>query len=305
MGAGPGCSGGGEKSDADRDTTTRDSAICGGTGVPGSRAFYPTSPGLPPRERGLMPLPVHSTALDRIRIVLVETSHPGNVGAAARAMKVMGLSRLVLVAPRYADVATRPDAIAFASGAVDLLEHASVHTTLDDALAGCTHAIAMSAREREYAPPLSTLREAADEASTRVSGSNGDVAFVFGSERYGLSNDDVLRCQARCRVETSAEYASLNLAQAVQLVAYECRQASKTAPGEAVDEPLAATHEEREALIDHLERGLLAIGYLDPANPKKLMPRLRRLFARARLERDEVQWLRGIAKAMLRTKDER
>lgn len=243
-----------------------------------------------------------SGRLDRIRIVLVETSHPGNVGAAARAMKVMGLSRLMLVAPRYADVLTQPDAIAFASGANDLLEHASIHATLDDALAGCTHAIAMSAREREYAPPLATLREAAAEASSRAG--HADVAFVFGSERYGLSNDDVLRCQARCRVETSAAYGSLNLAQAVQLVAYECRLAAQIIPTSISDEPLAATHEEREALIDHLEQGLLAIGYLDPANPKKLMPRLRRLFARARLERDEVQWLRGIAKAMLRPKDE-
>ena len=165
----------------------------------------------------------------------------------------------------------------------------------------------MSARDREYAPPLSTLREAAAEAAKRVQTTGvqttgGEVAFVFGSERYGLSNDDVLRCQGRCRIETSATYGSLNLAQAVQLVAYECRLAM-TLPSAMPDEPLAATHEEREALIDHLERGLLAIGYLDPANPKKLMPRVRRLFARVRLEHEEVQWLRGVAKAMLRTKD--
>ncbi len=300
VGAGPGYSDGGEKSEAGRDATVRAS---GGTAHSGSAAFYPTSFGLSSRECGLTP-PRESAALDRIRIVLVETSHPGNVGAAARAMKVMGLSRLELVTPRYADVTTQPDAIAFASGANDLLERSSVHATLDDALAGCTHAIAMSAREREYAPPLATLRDAATEASKRARNADGDVAFVFGSERYGLSNDDVLRCQARCRIETSAVYGSLNLAQAVQLVAYECRLAAQTTPAPLIDEPLAATHEEREALIDHLERGLLAIGYLDPANPKKLMPRLRRLFARARLERDEVQWLRGIAKAMLRTKDE-
>ncbi len=138
---------------------------------------------------------------------------------------------------------------------------------------------------------------------------------MFGSERYGLSNDDVLRCQACCRIATSDDYASLNLAQAVQLAAYECRRAAADGPashyppatrddraaatrGEAA---VLATHDEREALIEHFEQGLLAIGYLDPAAPKKLMPRLRRLFARAGLERDEVQWLRGIAKAMLRT----
>ena len=245
-----------------------------------------------------------SSSLARVRIVLVGTSHPGNVGATARAMKVMGLSRLTLVAPRHADVLTQPDAIALASGAADVLEEASTVTTLDEALAGCTHAIAMSARDREYAPPLATLREAAVEAS-RLVVDDADVAFVFGSERNGLSNDDVLRCQARCRIETSTEYGSLNLAQAVQLVAYECRLAVHAPPAGVVASPVVATHEEREALIDHLEAALVAIGYLDAANPKKLMPRLRRLFARARLEHEEVQWLRGIAKAMLRTKDVR
>ncbi len=252
--------------------------------------------------------PVAATAdlpLEAIRIVLVGTSHPGNVGATARAMKVMGLSRLTLVAPRYPDVLTQPDAIAFASGAVDVLEHATVHANLDAALADTVHAIAMSAREREYAPPLSTLRDAAADAMRIASAA--EVAFVFGSERYGLSNEDVLRCQARCRIATSDVYGSLNLAQAVQLVAYECRQSAlidRPALRDVETVPAAASHEEREALIDHLEQGLLAIGYLDPEAPKKLMPRLRRLFARARLEREEVQWLRGIAKAMLRKVEE-
>lgn len=257
------------------------------------------------------------STLARMHIVLVGTSHPGNVGATARAMKVMGLSRLALVAPRYADVLTRPDAVAFASGAIDLLEGATIHATLDDALAGSIHAIAMSARDREYAPPLAALRAAAIDAVHLVETSDAAVAFVFGSERYGLSNDDVLRCQARCRIETSAEYGSLNLAQAVQLAAYELRQAAlagqaamqtAVAPGSQQDRfpstPPLATHEQREALIAHLERGLLAIDYLDPGAPKKLMPRLRRLFARARLEHEEVQWLRGIAKAMLRSRRE-
>jgi tRNA/rRNA methyltransferase len=242
------------------------------------------------------------TALARIAIVLVSPSHPGNVGATARAMKVMGLSRLALVAPRYDDVLTQTDAIAFASGAVDVLASATTHETLDDALAGTTHAIAMSARDREFAPPLSSLRAASADVIRRIDDADVTAAFVFGSERYGLSNDDVLRCQARCRIETSDVYGSLNLAQAVQLVAYECRLAllADTLSDPTIDTPLA-THEEREALIDHLEQGLLAIGYLDPDAPKKLMPRLRRLFARAELEREEVQWLRGIAKAMLRT----
>ena len=239
-------------------------------------------------------------ALERIRIVLVSTSHPGNVGSTARAMKVMGLSRLALVAPRFPDVLAQPDAIAFASGAIDVLEHATIHATLADALAGTTHAVAMSARDREYAPPTTPLRAAALDAVRMLDRPETSVAFVFGSERYGLSNDDVLCCQAGCRVETSDDYASLNLAQAVQLVAYECRQAVLVGRVTPSNEPVAASHEEREALIDHFEQGLLAIGYLDPDAPKKLMPRLRRLFARARLEHEEVQWLRGIAKAMLR-----
>ena len=259
---------------------------------------------------------INDRTLDRIVVVLVEPSHPGNVGAAARAIKVMGLSRLAIVAPRYADVLARDDAIAFASGALDVLERATSHATLSDALADCGHAIALSAREREFAPPATTLGDAAIAAVGLVRRQSLDVAFVFGSERYGLSNDDVLHCQARCRIETAADYGSLNLAQAVQLVAYECRlAASRVAAGPVAVEAAAqadrdgtgergaplASHAEREALIEHLERGLLAIGYLDPAAPKKLMVRLRRLLSRARLEHEEVQWLRGIAKAMMRT----
>ena len=243
-------------------------------------------------------------SLARIRIVLVEPSHPGNIGATARAIKVMGLSRLALVAPRYAEALTHPDALALASGAVDVLERATVHASLAEALADTTHAIAMSAREREFSPPLFSLRDAAADAIALTSRAPADVvAFVFGSERYGLSNDDVLRCQARCRIEASDAYASLNLAQAVQLVAYECRLASLAACASVIASlpaPALASHEEREALIAHFEEALVAIGYLDPEAPKKLMPRLRRLFARTWLETEEVQWLRGIAKAMLR-----
>lgn len=246
--------------------------------------------------------------LDRIRIVLVEPSHPGNIGAAARAIKVMGLARLELVAPRYADALVHPDALAFASGAADVLEQTAIHATLAEALADTMHAIALSARDREFSPPLQSLREAAGDAIGLVSQAPaGVVAFVFGSERYGLSNDDVLCCQARCRVETSDLYGSLNLAQAVQLVTYECRLAAVAAEAaantsdDAPASPAAfASHAEREALIDHFEQALIAIGYLDPDAPKKLMPRLRRLCARARLESEEIQWLRGIAKAMLR-----
>ncbi len=238
-------------------------------------------------------------ALARLRIVLVEPSHPGNVGAAARAMKVMGLSRLALVSPRFDDVLGQPDARALASGATGVLDTATIHARLDDALHGTVDSIAMTAREREYSPPLRTLVDAARQAAATAAG-DGEVAFVFGSERYGLSSDDVLRCRARCRIETSDDYGSLNLAQAVQLVAYQCRLAVLAGPVEVEPASALADHAEQEALVDHLERALVAIGYLDPRAPKKLIPRLRRLFARARLEREEVQWLRGIAKAMLK-----
>ncbi len=195
-------------------------------------------------------------ALARIAIVLVEPSHPGNVGAAARAMKVMGLATLSIVAPRFDDVLTRPDAIAFASGAIDVLESATIHPTLADALASTTHAIAMSARDREFAPPATTLRDAAADAVGRAA-TGGSVAFVFGSERYGLSNDDVLRCQARCRIGTSDDYASLNLAQAVQLAAYECRLAA-TAGIVAARRAGRARHARRARGADRALRGRAA-----------------------------------------------
>ena len=243
---------------------------------------------------------------ERMRFVLVAPSHAGNVGAAARAMKVMGLARLALVAPRYADVLTQSDALAFASGAGDLLRHATVHASLDDALAGTAWSVALTAREREFAPPRLSLGDAAIKAAALAAQpAHNEIAFVFGSERYGLSNDDVLRCQATCAIETGKSYTSLNLAQAVQLVAYECRRAALTCNTPLFaqsDHRALATHEERESLIAHFEAALVAIGYLDPAAPKKLMPRLKRLFARAELEHEEVQWLRGIAKAMLKLK---
>ena len=247
-------------------------------------------------------------SLARVRIVLVGTSHPGNVGAAARAMKVMGLARLALVAPRHANIATRAEARALASGALDLLDGATMHATLDDALSDVEWSVAMTARDREFAPPRLSLAHAADKAADLTIGHEREIAFVFGSERYGLASDDVLRCQASCAIETSSDYSSLNLAQAVQLAAYECRRAAlahaASGPNDrsasSGEEAHLASHEEREALIAHLEEALVAIGYLDPATPKKLMPRLRRFLARAGLEREEAQWLRGIAKAMLR-----
>lgn len=236
--------------------------------------------------------------------VLVEPSHPGNVGAAARALKTMGFSRLVLVAPRLAQVQTDPEAIAMASGAEDVLAAARIVPTIADALAGVTWSVALTARMREYGPPQLAPREAASEARLHAPG--GNIAFVFGNERTGLSNEHVERCSALAHIPANPAYSSLNLAQAVQVLAYELRIAylaedGAAAPPEA-DEASAgarAPSDDIERMYVHLENALIALEFLDPANPKKLMSRLRRLFARSGLEREEVNILRGIAKHIL------
>lgn len=236
--------------------------------------------------------------------VLVEPSHPGNVGAAARALKTMGFSRLVLVSPRVAHVQTDPEAIAMASGAEDVLASARIVPTIADALANVTWSVALTARMREYGPPQLAPREAADEA--RGHALSGDIAFVFGNERTGLSNEHVERCSALAHIPANPAYSSLNLAQAVQVLAYELRMAY-LATDEAGSGPTPASEaagarapsEDIERMFVHLENALIALEFLDPANPKKLMSRLRRLFARAGLEREEVNIVRGIAKHIL------
>jgi len=232
--------------------------------------------------------------------VLVEPSHPGNVGAAARALKTMGFSRLVLVAPRAAQVKADAEAIAMASGADDVLASASIVPTLADALAGVQWSVALTARMREYGPPQMAPRTAAAEACRHTGG--GDVAFVFGNERTGLSNEHVERCSALAHIPANPAYSSLNLAQAVQVLAYELRLAYL---GDSADLPSGgdigprAASDDIERMFVHLENALIALEFLDPSNPKKLMSRLRRLFARAGLEREEVNIVRGIAKHIL------
>ncbi|PLZ02809.1 RNA methyltransferase [Burkholderia sp. WAC0059] len=240
------------------------------------------------------------------RFVLVEPSHPGNVGAAARALKTMGFSRLVLVAPRVAQVQDDPEAIAMASGADDVLASAQIVPTLADALAGVRWSLALTARTREYGPPPRAPREAVVDACRQVP--HGDVALVFGNERTGLSNDDVERCSALAHIPANPVYSSLNLAQAVQVLSYELRLAYLGMPvpvgggqpddGGSTGAPLAAS-EDVERMFAHLEHALIALEFLDPANPKKLMSRLRRLFARSGLEYEEVNIVRGIAKHIL------
>jgi len=245
-------------------------------------------------------------ALSRVAVVLVEPSHTGNVGAAARAMNVMGLRDLVLVSPRVPQAHEDPQAIAFASGATQLLERARVVHTLEAALAGVSLAVAISADPREFGPvPL-----APEDAARRLLGELGShgghrAALVFGTERTGLSIEQVSRCQLLCSIPGDPRYHSLNLAQAVQVMAYVLRREAIAAggrPGEgdarsgSAAHPRLASQEAIEGFYTHLERALQAIGFLDPSHPKKLMPRLRRLFARTRLEVEEVDLLRGICK---------
>jgi len=237
--------------------------------------------------------PTGEAALARIRMVLVRTTHPGNIGAAARAMKTMGLARLALVAPRrFPD----PQADAMATGASDVLAAARVCATLDEALAGTTLAVALTARRRELSHLALDARDAARLALEEALG-NGEVAFVFGTEMAGLANEEAIRCQRIVHIPTSPAYTSLNLAAAVQVMAYELRCAAGGRLRVDNERFEAAGFDEVEGFYAHLERSLIASGFLDPANPKRLLERLRRLFGRTRLEREEVNILRGVLAA--------
>jgi tRNA/rRNA methyltransferase len=227
--------------------------------------------------------------LARMRVVLVRTSHPGNIGATARAMLTMGLDRLVLVAPRrFPD----PAADALASGATAVLARATVVDSLDAALAGAVLTIGLSARPREFAGQVLPVRAAAERAVAAAP--LGDVALVFGTEMSGLSNEELACCAVVATIPANAGYASLNLAAAVQVVAYELRVAAGRGAVWAAPRFAPASHDEIEGLHAHAARTLATLRFLDPAMPKRLMPRLRRLFARAGLEREEVNILRGI-----------
>jgi tRNA/rRNA methyltransferase len=210
----------------------------------------------------------------------------------------MGFGQLVLVNPRFADAARQEEAIAFASGAQDVLESARVVASIEDALEGCNLAAALSARLREFSPPVVTPRALAQQLATDAS---LDAALVFGSERYGLPNEVVEKCNVLINIPANPAYSSLNLAQAVQVLAYECRLAASEAvqPAVAGFQGVAASVAQIEGMYAHLEQALVEIGFLDPDNPKKLMPRLRRLFSRTGLETEEVNILRGIAHHIL------
>jgi tRNA/rRNA methyltransferase len=234
------------------------------------------------------------------RFVLVETSHAGNVGAAARALKVMGFDELVLVSPRWTNVTKKQEAIALASGALDVLEHARVVSTLADALDGVTHVCATAMTPRDFGPPATAPRSHFEA----LAAAPPDIAFVFGSERFGMSNEDVYRSHVCLSIPTAPGYGSLNLAQAVQLIAYEWRQALggfDVMPRTA--EPTLADARAVQGLLDHWQQTLVEIGFLDPVAPKKLMPRLNQLANRAQLTTEEVHILRGIARAITASKE--
>jgi tRNA/rRNA methyltransferase len=229
------------------------------------------------------------------RFILVNTSHAGNVGAAARALKVMGFDDLVLVAPRWPDVLTRAEAIERASGATDVLEKARIVATLDEALEGVAYLCATAMTPRDFGPPTASPRD----HLPHLAKDRHRVGFVFGSERYGLANEDVYRCHVALSIPTNPQYGSLNLASAIQVIAYEWRMAlggfSSVRP-----EPVGGRADAKsvQGMLDHWERALVDIGFLDPAAPKKLMPRLNQLFNRAQPTPEEIHILRGVAKAM-------
>jgi len=229
--------------------------------------------------------------LRRIRIVLSHPSHPGNIGAAARAMKTMGLSRLYLVNPKIFPDA---QADAMATGATDVLARATVCASLAEALIGTVAATALTSRRRELATAPVWARQAAGELVAMTAA--GEVALVFGNETAGLSNEEVSLCKHWALIPTSPDYKSLNLAQAVQILCYELRLAAVDAgaPPQVSEAGELASHEQVEALVAHLERAAVGSGFLDPNQPKRLMPRMRRLFSRAGLEKEEVNILRGM-----------
>lgn len=239
-----------------------------------------------------------ASLLDRVRIVLTRTSHPGNIGGAARAMKTMGLSRLVLVSPHVfpSEIAT-----ARASGANDVLDNAQVVGTLEEALSGTVFSAAMTARRRELSLPMQWSREAVSTVTGYAA--QGDVALVFGNESSGMTNEELALCHLPVMIPANAEYSSLNLAAAVQILCYEMRMACLARPEAPAGAGVSAAFDEVEGFYGHLERAMIDSGFHDPANPRKLMPRLRRLFGRVRLEKEEVGILRGILSALQRKVD--
>jgi tRNA (cytidine32/uridine32-2'-O)-methyltransferase len=225
-----------------------------------------------------------------IRIILVATSHPGNIGSAARAMKTMGLARLYLVNPNLNPYRKAHE---LAAGAYDILQNAVITDTLEEALLGCHLAIGTSARPRDLALPGVTPKGCAELVMTQPDES--EIAILFGREHAGLTNEELLHCHYHLHIPSDPTFSSLNLAQAVQIIAYELRMAGLN-PEALVKttDSQPATSTEIELLYEHLEQVLIDIDFLKPSNPKRLLQRLRRMFNRTHLESTEVNILRGI-----------
>ncbi len=233
------------------------------------------------------------------RIIMVETSHPGNIGAAARAMKTMGLSELMLVAPQ-----TFPDPVAFArsSGAADLLEKAQLHEVLTEAITDCQIVVGITARSRKLSAPVVNPKQLVAQMMNEYRGLQ--VAWVFGRERNGLSNEELDLCNAVCTIPSNPDYGSLNIAAAIQVLCYEWYSASVTGDALASKQPdqshALAPVAEREGFYDHLWQALNKIEFLDAANPVPVQRKLRRLFDRAQLSKEEINIMRGILKSVIK-----
>ncbi len=242
--------------------------------------------------------------LDNIRIVMIHTSHPGNIGAAARAMKVMGLSDLCLVNPK-----SFPDdqANAMSANATDILDKATVVTTLAEAIADCRLVVGSSARhERTLSWDIQDSRECGETIAQHAT--NAKVALLFGRESSGLTNDELAVCQHLVHIPTNPDYSSLNVASAVQLLAYECRIASlkdNSTPNDKIEkdqEDEWVTSEEIDGFFQHLKQVMEEVDFLDPENPRHLMTRLRRLYSRSSMTRSELNIQRGFLSAIQKKK---
>lgn len=243
-----------------------------------------------------------------VSIVLVKTSHPGNVGAVARAMKTMGLSDLRLVMPKSSDLHQQPEAFALASGAVDLLEKATLYDSLDAALHDSALAYALSARVRELGPQLQTPSEAAQEAKQKVL-DHQKVAFVFGAERTGLTNEELICCNRQVFIPSNPEYCSLNLSQAVQIVSYALRTEFVEASEQLPQAPSSSVRPASNQAVLHLQahwlKAMESVDFLNLDKPRKVEHRLARLLARASLEQEEVDLLRGFLSDVVRVSEGR
>jgi len=258
--------------------------------TPSDPLMSDSSSDLPSEESGGLA----ANALSKIRIVLVNTSHPGNIGGAARAIKNMGMSKLYLVAPREWP---SDKAVWRASNAADVLENAVVVDTLDEAIGDCGLVIGTSARERRIPWPLVTPRECGERAIAESC--QHEIAIVFGREDRGLTNEELHKCNYHVHIPSNPEYSSLNLATAVQVLCYEMRMAHLiAAEGKPIefndwDQP-PANSEALERYYVHLQETLEKLGFLEPGNPRQTMTRLRRLYNRVRLDEMELSILRGI-----------